>query len=123
MLLSSTSSRLGSIAEFVSIVLIFIFVLVLAYFVTRFTAGIQKGKLAGSNVEVLETFKIAQNKYIQVVRIGEKYFSYIVCKDTVTLLGEMTKDDVSEFNKAQTSPAVNANFKEILDKLKHKKQE
>ena len=53
-----------------------------------------------------------------VVNIGKKYFSYVVCKDTVTLLGEMTKDDISEFNKAETGSPVNVNFKEILDKLK-----
>ena len=50
-------------------------------------------------MEIVETLKIAPTKYIQVVRIGEKYFSYVVCKDTVTLLGELAKDDITEFAK------------------------
>lgn len=115
---SRTSNGFDSIVQLLSVILIFIFVLALTYFATKLTAGLQKGRLAGSNVEVLETFKIAPTKYIQVVRVGGKYFSYVVCKDTVTLLGEMTKDDISEFNKAETSSTINVNFKEILDKFK-----
>ena len=102
MLLSSASKRFDSIGQLLTVTLIFIFVLALTYFATKLTAGLQKGRLAGSNVEVLETFRIAPTKYIQVVRIGEKYFSYIVCKDTVTLLGELTKEDIAAFHKTRT---------------------
>lgn len=98
--------------------LIFIFVLALTYFATKLTAGLQKGRLAGSNVEVLETFKIAPTKYIQVVRIGKKYFSYVVCKDTVTLLGEMTEDDITALGGEETGSAANISFKDILDRFR-----
>lgn len=118
MLLLSTSGRFDSIVQLLTAVLIFIFVLVLAYFTTRLTASIQKGRLAGSNVEILETYKIAPNKFIQVVRIGEKYFSYIVCKDTVTLLGELAKEDIPEYSKGETGTTLNLNFKEIFDKFR-----
>lgn len=99
-------------------VLIFIFVLALTYFSTKLTAGLQKGRLAGSNVEILETHKIAPTKYIQIVRVGERYFSYVVCKDTVTLLGEMTKDDISASREERTSQPVSVSFKEIFDKFR-----
>ena len=118
MLLSSTSKRVDSIGQLLTVTLIFIYVLALTYFATKLTAGLQKGRLAGSNVEILETFKIAPTKYIQVVRIGNKYFSYVVCKDTVTLLGEMTEEDIVSLNRAETGQAVGLNFKEIFDKLR-----
>ena len=118
MLLVSTSKRFDSIGQLLMAILIFIFVLALTYFATKLTAGLQKGRLAGSNVEVLETFKIAPTKYIQVVRIGGRYFSYVVCKDTVTLLGEMTKEDIAEFDITGTSAVADVNFKDILDKFK-----
>lgn len=118
MLLSSTSNRFDSIVQLLTVLIIFIFVLALTYFSTKLTAGLQKGRLAGSNVEILETFKIAPTKYIQIVRIGEKYFSYVVCKDTVTLLGEMTSDDISRFSKTEAGQAMNMNFKEIFDKFR-----
>ena len=98
MLISSTSNGLDSIVQLLTVLLIFIFVLVLTYYVTKFTAGLQNGKLSSAGVEILMTFKIAPNKYIQVVKIGGKYFSYAVCKDTGT--------------------AMNISFKDIFDKLK-----
>jgi flagellar protein FliO/FliZ len=107
-----------SIVQLITVVLIFVFVLVLAYFTTRLTAGVTKGKLSGANIEVLETFKVAQNKYIQVVRVGERYYSYIVCKDTVTLLGEMDKDDIPIMQDPKKDNALNLNFKEIFDRHK-----
>ncbi|MDE6620132.1 MAG: flagellar biosynthetic protein FliO [Lachnospiraceae bacterium] len=118
MLLSSTSKRVDSIGQLLTVTLIFIFVLALTYFATKLTAGLQKGRLAGSNVEVLETLKIAPTKYIQVVRIGKKYFSYIVCKDTATLLGEVTEEDIMTLNSTETKLAGNVNFKEIFDKFR-----
>lgn len=118
MLLSSTSKRFDSIGQLLTVTLIFIFVLALTYFATKLTAGLQRGRLAGSNVEILETFKIAPTKYIQVVKIGKKYYSYVVCKDTVTLLGELTEDDIAAPGGEGTEPVVNINFKEIFDKFK-----
>ena len=116
MLISSTSNRVDSIVQLLTVLLVFIFVLVLTYYVTKFTARLQNGKLSSSGVEILMTFKIAPNKYIQVVKIGGKYFSYVVCKDTVTLLGELTQDDISEVGKADTGTAININFKDIFEK-------
>ncbi len=118
MLLSSTSKRFDSIGQLLTVTLIFIFVLALTYFATKLTAGLQRGRLAGSNVEVLEIFKIAPTKYIQVVRIGKKYYSYIVCKDTVTLLGELAEEDIMASDGEETRPTASINFKEIFEKLK-----
>ena len=118
MLLTSTSSGVDSIVQLLTVVIIFIFVLVLTYIATRFTAELQKGKMANSNIDIVETFKIAPTKYIQIARIGEKYFSYVVCKDTVTLLGELTKNDVLELGKTQTSSIFDVSFKEVFEKLK-----
>lgn len=118
MLLSSTSKRADSIGQLLTVILIFLFVLALTYFATKLTAGLQKGRLAGSNVEILETFKIAPTKFIQVARIGSKYYSYVVCKDTVTLLGEMAEEDIASLEKEGKETAINLNFKEIFDKFR-----
>ncbi len=108
---------LNSMVQLITVLLMFVFVLALAYITTRLTAGLQKGRYKNANVEILETFKIAPTKYIQIVRIGEKYFSYIVCKETVTLLGELTKDDVTEFAQKSENAAM-VSFKDIFDKLR-----
>ena len=69
---------LDSIVQLLTVLLIFIFVLALTYFTTKLTAGFQKGRYQSANVEIIETLRIAPTKYIQIVRIGEKYYSYVV---------------------------------------------
>ena len=105
---------LDSIVQLLTVLLIFIFVLALTYFTTKLTAGFQKGRYQSANVEIIETLRIAPTKYIQIVRIGEKYYSYVVCKDTVTLLGELAKDDLAEIakNNENTAPV---SFKDIFE--------
>lgn len=118
MLLLLTSSGVDSIVQLITVTIIFIFVLVLTYVATKFTAEIQKGKMSKSNIDIVETLKIAPTKYIQIVKIGEKYFSYVVCKDTVTLLGEISESDVSELDKTKTSSLFDVSFKDVFEKLK-----
>lgn len=108
---------LDSIVQLFTVLLIFVFVLALAYITTKLTARLAKGRYQSANVEIVETLKIAPTKYIQVVRIGEKYFSYVVCKDTVTLLGELAKDDITEFAKDGEN-ALAVSFKDIFEKLR-----
>ena len=108
---------LDSIVQLFTVILIFIFVLALTYFTTKFTAKLQMGRYQNANVEIIETYKIAPTKYIQVVRIGEKYFSYVVCKETVTLLGELAKDDITDSKQNEPNTAV-LSFKDIFEKLK-----
>ena len=105
--------------QLITVILIFIFVLALTYFVTRFTASVQMGRFQNANLEIIETYKIAPAKYIQVVRIGEKYFSYVVCKETVTLLGELAKDDIVGFKK-DGGDKIALSFKDIFEKIKTK---
>ena len=108
---------LDSIVQLFTVILIFIFVLALTYFTTKFTAKLQMGRYQNANVEIIETYKIAPTKYIQVVRIGEKYFSYVVCKETVTLLGELAKDDIIDSEQKEQN-TTGLSFKDIFEKLK-----
>ncbi len=94
-----------------------IYICVGAYiFYDKADGGVSKG-YQSANVEIIETLRIAPTKYIQIVRIGEKYYSYVVCKDTVTLLGELAKDDLAEIakNNENTAPV---SFKDIFEKLR-----
>ena len=67
-----------SYLQFIAILIIFVVVLGLTYYVTKWLAGYQKEKNIGKNIEVLETGRISTTKYIQIVRLGNKYmWSYI----------------------------------------------
>lgn len=119
--LKISSGTIDSIAQLISMILIFIFVLVLTYFTTRFVGSYQKNKMAGSNVNVLETFRISNNKYIQIIKIGKKYFAIAVCKDTITYLCELDGEDL--IYNSTTTESHSDSFKAILDKLKKDKPE
>lgn len=119
--LKISTNTIDSVAELISVILIFIFVLALTYFTTRFVGSYQKNKMSGSNVNVLETFRISNNKYIQIIKIGKKYFAIAVCKDTVSYLCELDGEDL--IYNSTTTESHSDSFKAILDKLKKDKPE
>lgn len=113
MLLTQYSS-LNAIAEFLTVLIIFVFVLAITFFTTRWIANYQKGKIFSKNIEVIETYKITTNKYLQIVKTADKYLVIAVCKDTVTLLTELNKEQIEFSNDTHQG----MNFKEILEKAK-----
>lgn len=110
----------NGIAQLITVAVLFILVLVMTYFTTRFVGRYQKGQLTGNNIQVLDTLRLSQNKLIQIVRVGEKYFAIASCKDTVTLLGEVDGDKLVVKEQGTTS---NMDFESILKRFKKKEQE
>jgi len=107
--------------QLITVFFIFIFVLALTFFATKFVGSYQKTKLAGNNIQVLETFRISNSKYLQIIKIGEKYFAISVCKDTITYLGDLNSEDLVFRN--QSNEFKFQNFKDIFDKFKKDKPE
>ena len=106
----------GGYAQFITVLLLFVIVLGITAVVTKWMASYQKQQSRNENIEVIETTRIANNKYIQIIRAGGKYMVIAVCKDTVTMLGEVSEDSLNE-----TKPVQNFGFKELLDKAMNKK--
>lgn len=86
---AATISRTDSYAQFIAVLVIFVAVLALTAVVTKWIARYQKNQSVNCNIEVLETTRIANNKFIQIVRIGETYAAIAVCRDSVTMLCEV----------------------------------
>lgn len=117
----SQSSRFESIWQLISVSIIFLIVLGLSYYTTRWISKIQKKQSYCKNIEVIETFKITTNKYIQIVRTGEKYLVIAIAKDNISMLTELNEQ---QLNLAMEEQVQNETFGEILNKikeLKHKK--
>ena len=116
MILALHNSSTGGFVQFLTVFVLFIIVLVLCAFTTKFVAGYQKSKMNSGNIHVLETFKIANNKYIQIVQIGDKTFAIAIGKDSVTLIGELNEESImidENFN------SEGMDFKNLLDKAKN----
>lgn len=124
MVIASMSSRIEAFAQLLTLLIIFIFVLAVTYYVTRFVGNYQKNKLSGSNINILETMRIANNKYIQIVKIGSRVFAIAVAKDTVSYLCELDEDELIYKESSSAKMLINNdNFKEILEKFKKDKPE
>lgn len=114
-----TGSRISSFVQFIVVLLLFSAVLALTYLTTRYIAGLQKSQQAGSNITVIETSRIAPNKYVQIIRLGETYIAVAVCKDTVTKLAELSQEELVFPEQRETGIS---DFAQILEKVKQKKQ-
>lgn len=115
MTVTMITSRVESFAQFLTAILIFIFVLALAYLATRFAGSYQKTRMAYRNFELIETFRITNGKYLQLVKVGAKYIVLGIGKDSVSMICEVPKEDVQLFS--EPTKAADA-FKDIMDKAK-----
>ena len=111
------TSEMDSVIQFITVLLIFVFVLGITYFTTRYVAGIQKEKYKTGNMEVIETLRISNNKYLQIVRAADKYYCIAVCKDTITMLGEIQKENMVFYENGVNA---NLNFQDIFERIKQK---
>lgn len=108
------------IGQLIVLILLFIFVLFLAYMAARLTGSFQSNIMnKKSNVKVIEVFHLSNNKYIHIVKIGERYLALAVCKDSVTLLTELDASEVRE----QVTTVEPIDFKSILDKMKNERKD
>ena len=107
----------NSFFDLITVLLIFVFVIAITLFTTKYIANYQKVQSLGKNIEVLETYKLSQTKYVQIVKIGKKYVAVAVSKDAVTLLTTLEETDITipeDINEGKS-------FKEILAGFKQKK--
>ena len=113
-----TGGGYNSFFDLITVLLIFIFVVAITLFTTKYIANYQKVQSTGKNIEVLETCKISQTKYVQLIKIGKKYVAVAVSKDTVTLLTALEEEDIT----FQENAVESKSFKEILASFKNGKE-
>jgi flagellar protein FliO/FliZ len=94
----------------------FVLVLGMCYFTTVWISNFQKGKFGKGNIEVIDVHRVTNNKYIEIVRIGKKYYALSVSKDHIEKLDVIDEADI-ELPK-ETPVRVGENFNEILEKIK-----
>lgn len=107
-----------SYLQFITVLILFVFVLVITYATTGWIAGYQKNKAVCGNLEVMETLRITNNKYIQIVRAGSKYLVIAVGKEEVHMLTELSDED---FKNCENRTGMD--FGSILEKFKKQNRE
>ena len=104
--------------ELAGLLIAFIIVIVACYFVTKFIGGKQLAQQKNSNFTVLDTFRLAQNKYLQLIQAGNRYFVLAICKDSIRLIAELEKEDITYWRE---NGQMAGGFQELLSAM-HKKQ-
>ena len=112
-MLLSLSGSTNSFLQLCTVLFIFVLVLALTWFATKWIASVQNGRVHGGNIEAVETYRLTANKYIQIVRVGSKYMVLAICKDTVSFLAEITEE---QLQLSDVSNESTADFMEFLKK-------
>lgn len=114
-MLLTITTKADSYIQFMTVLVLFIFVLAITYVVTRWIAKSQQERVGTGNLEVVETYRITANKYVQIVRAGEKYLVIGVGKDEIHMLAELSEQElVLRDNGKGQSP----DFAGVLDKVR-----
>ena len=118
-MLLTVTGRTDSYLQFITVLILFVFVLLITYWTTRWIANYQKGKAGAGNLEVIETCRISPNKYVQILRAGEKYLVIAIGKYEVHMLAELSEDElvIRENNEAQ-----NLSFAGVFEQVKKLKE-
>lgn len=120
------SSSLNSFIQLLGVLVIFVFVLIITYFVTKWIGGFQKSQMIGRSFQVIDTIRIVGNKYVQVLKMGDVYLVIAVGKDTVTMLAKLTEEEIGLpeeeiLNGTKTNAdggTTQMSFQETLEKFK-----
>ncbi len=88
------TSRIDSAAQFATVLLAFIFVLAITIVATRIVGNYQKKQSFSNNFEIIEGFRIANNKYLELIRIGRRYYVLAIGKDEVSLISEIDEEEL-----------------------------
>lgn len=120
--LSGKNSGFYSLWDVVSLILIFVFVILLAYFATKVVAKYQSNMVYNkNNIRIIESFRVDSTKLILIVQIAGEYYALAYSRDNVTLIDKLNPDEINNLKAENSSKSNNKlDFKEILSQIKNK---
>lgn len=121
-ILLSGNHRDGSLYNVISLILMFAFVLFLAYLTARLAAKLQGNPInKKANIKIIDSMRLGGNKFISIVKIGENYYALGFGKDEITLIDRLDKDSIQL--PSDTSESEKKSFKDIISDLNNKNQQ
>ena len=116
------TSSVESFLQLISVLLVFVFVLAITYFVTRWIASYQKTQMRCKNLQILETIPAGNNKMICLLKAGTEYLVVSVGKDEIHPLTTLTEDQLTDLSFKNPTQDIQSteSFQEIFSQLKDK---
>lgn len=119
-ILTAGTSNWDSVFQLIGVSILFIIILVITYYTTKFVGGVKMGMTKNSNFKVLETFKVTQNKYLQLIQVGTRYFVIAIGKDDIRFLAELNENEIIKQDGAKLQTG---NFTELFHSVLKKQKE
>ena len=122
-LMVSLNASMESFLQLISALLIFVFVLLITYFTTRWVGNYQKVRMKSKNLQVIESLSAGNNKSICLIKAGTEYLVVAIGKDEIHSLATLKEEqltDVSFLYEGTDSMVSGESFQEILGQLKEK---
>ena len=77
-------------------------------------------------MQIIESIGVGNNKYIALIKAGEEYLVVAIGKDEITMLAQLTEEQLSEVtvfdsnqgNTMSGKTVVAENFREVMEKVK-----
>lgn len=110
-------STLENALQLIGLVIVFIIILAAAYFTSRLVGTSAVSNLKNRNFKVIETYKVAPNRFLQIIEVSGKFIVIGVSKDHIEYITEINADQVIK-NDGEITPLT---FKDILSNIKNKK--
>ncbi len=111
-------SGIESVLKLIGLIILCVLIILASYFTTRFVGKKQSGNSPESNFKSLDVFRLTPNKYLQLIQIGTRYFVLAVSKDSVEMITELSKEDITYWHTEKK-----VSFKEIMSKVTSSKKE
>lgn len=117
MYLNSTLNSFDNFFQLIMSVILLLVIMVVAYFVTRWIGNMGNTQLNNKNIKVIEGRRVGQNKFVEIVKVGNKYFVLGIGKDEISCLGEVKEEELV-ISEDTMKPLPD--FNQILTKMKEK---
>jgi len=117
------SKSMESFLELICVLLIFVFVLVITYFATRWMGNHEKARMKSKNLQIIETIPAGNNKMISLVKAGSVYLVVSIGKEEIHLLTTLSEEQLSDFSfldQGSTFKKPGESFQDILGQLRDK---
>lgn len=101
----SQMSWWSTLAYLISLLVVFAFVVVMAYFASKFLSGRFKAQVSSNGGRILENLALGPNKSVCAVELGGKVMILGVTEHQVNLIAEI--DDLEEIDRLRRQSVIN----------------
>ena len=110
---SSGGGALALFGSFFYILLVLAFIILFCYFILRLLGRVKGRGGAAGNLQLVESIMVGAQNMVQLVRTGDKYLVIGVTKEHITLLTELSEEQVKAI---EPLPPIRDSFKKVLER-------